>query len=104
MEKCITIFHELGHYFCGHFSYKYKKKYIPDRGAKIESVFVREFEAETVCWLLCERQGIKNPSAAYLSGYLDNYNEIPQNISLDCILKACGRIERMFHSLLLVRD
>ena len=104
MEKCITIFHELGHYFCGHFSYKFKKKYIPDRGAKIESVFVREFEAETVCWLLCERQGIKNPSAAYLSGYLDNYNEIPQNISLDCILKACGRIERMFHSLLPVRD
>ena len=53
-----------------------------------------EFEAESVCWLLCERQGIKNPSAEYLNGYLDNNGEIPK-ISLDTVLKAVAAIEQI---------
>ena len=48
-----------------------------------------------MCWLLCERCGINNPSVRYLNGYLDNNNDIPDGISIDTILKACGKIERM---------
>lgn len=94
-EKCATIFHELGHYFLGHMTYSQKNKNVPKRGNEINSLLVREFEAETVCWLLCERCGINNPSVRYLNGYLDNNNDIPDGISIDTILKACGKIERM---------
>ncbi len=55
---------------------------------------VRKFEAVSVCWLLCERMGIKNPSAKYLSNYLTNNNTIP-DISIDAVLKATGEIEKI---------
>jgi hypothetical protein len=53
-----------------------------------------EFEAESVCYLLCERLGIDNPSDEYLSGYLKGQAETPQ-ISLHAVLTAAGLIERM---------
>ena len=87
-----TIFHELGHVYCGHL-YCPEIKYIPQRYQLSEEV--EEFEAESVCWLLCERQGINNPSAAYLSGYLENNKEIPP-ISIDTVLRAAGAIEQIW--------
>ena len=92
-EKVATIFHELGHYFCGHLNVNGIIKHIPERATLDSSV--EEFEAETVCWLLCERLGIKNPSEKYLKGYLKNNEEIPEGISYDAILKSCGKIEQM---------
>lgn len=92
-EKCATIFHELGHYYAGHLWHSADNKGIPNRGSL--PISVREFEAETICYLLCERSGIKNPSVEYLNGYLDSNQKIPQGISIDAILKACGKIERM---------
>jgi hypothetical protein len=53
-----------------------------------------EFEAESVCYLVCERLGIDNPSDEYLAGYLGKNEHIPP-ISLDCVMKAAGLIERM---------
>ena len=87
-----TVFHELGHVYCGHL-YCPDIKYIPQRYQLSEQV--EEFEAESVCWLLCERQGIKNPSAAYLSGYLEINEEIPP-ISIDTVLRAVGAIEQIW--------
>lgn len=87
--KMATIFHELGHVFCGHLS-KQNVKWLPQRNLLPRNN--KEFEAESVCWLLCERLGIINPSAEYLSGYLENNGEIP-NISIDAVLKAAGIIE-----------
>ena len=95
LEKVATIFHELGHYFCGHFPMPENIKHIPKRCNL--NPLVKEFEAETVCWLLCERLGIKNPSEEYLSGYLENNEEIPEGISYDAILKSCGKIEQMLN-------
>ena len=54
----------------------------------------REFEAESICYLVCERAGIQNPSAAYLSDYLQRNEFIPA-ISFDAVLKAAGMIEQM---------
>lgn len=95
--EAATIFHELGHYFCGHFHMDSGIKHIPQRDTKKLSEGLKEFEAETVCWLICERLGIDNPSEEYLSGYLGRNHEIPEGISIDAILKACGRIESMVY-------
>ena len=90
-SKLATIYHELGHVFCGHL-YSSQIKYLPQRYNLSKEE--REFEAESVCWLLCERQGIVNPSAEYLSDYLGKNGEIP-NISVDSVLKAVGTIEQI---------
>ena len=93
--KLATIYHELGHVFCGHFGVK-KLTILPQRSGLPKEV--EEFEAESVCWLLCERQGIQNPSAAYLQDYLTAHDTIP-DISLDAVLKAVGEIERLWEGL-----
>jgi len=90
-EKFATIAHELGHLYCGHLGTP-DPKWWPGRGN--QPLNVREFEAESVAWLVCERAGVKNPSAEYLSGYLNKNAQIPQ-ISLDNVLKAAGMIESM---------
>lgn len=89
--KFPTIVHELGHVYCGHLGTP-NEKWWSDR--RFLSKNEREFEAESACWLVCERLGIKNPSEKYLSGYLNNNDEIPY-ISIDTILKAVGIIESM---------
>ena len=58
------------------------------------SSVIAEFEAESVCYLVCARLGIDNPSDAYLSGYIKEHSEVPP-ISLDCVMKAAGLIEQM---------
>ena len=77
--------------FCGHLYSEPYEKWLPERFSLLSKNSV-EFEAETVCWLVCERLGIKNPSAEYLRDYLENNNEIP-NISVDAIMKAAGIVE-----------
>jgi len=53
-----------------------------------------EFEAESVTYLLCGRLGIDNPSEKYLAGYFKQNHKIPP-ISLECLLKTGGLIEKM---------
>lgn len=96
--KCATIFHELGHYFAGHLGGYPDNKHVADRRSDYLTQGQEEFEAETICYLVCERLGIKNPSAQYLHGYLDRNAMIPDGISIDTILKAAGKIERMLKS------
>ena len=54
----------------------------------------KEFEAESVAYLVCARIGIDNPSEEYLAGYFKNNEEVP-NISVDAVMKAAGLIEQM---------
>jgi hypothetical protein len=61
-----------------------------------------EFEAESVSYLVCERAGIINPSAEYLSSYIKSKADIPQ-ISLECVMKAAGLIENMGREKMKVR-
>ncbi len=86
VDQFQTICHELGHLFCRHQSYDPNKK-------RDLSIKEREFEAETVAWLVCKRHGIKNPSEEYLAGYAPT-GEIPM-CSTDYVLKAVTEIEKM---------
>ena len=85
-EKFHTICHELGHLFCNHQCYNVKKK-------RQLSLKEREFEAETVAWLVCKRWGINNPSEDYLATYAPE-GEIPI-CSTELIMKAVNEIEKM---------
>lgn len=84
-----TICHELGHLFCYHQFYTESKR------QKL-TIKEREFEAETVAWLVCKRHGIYNPSEEYLASYAP-LGEIPI-CSTDLIMKAVAEIERMMES------
>jgi len=86
-----TMVHELAHLYCGHLGTP-NKKWWPDRRGLAE--VVKEFEAESVTYLLCKRLGIDNPSDQYLAGYMNQDQKVPP-ISLECIMKAAGLIEKM---------
>lgn len=88
-----TMLHELGHLYCGHMGTP-NSKWWKDRRRFNLSLESMEFEAESVCWLICGRLGIENPSAEYLEGYTNKNGEIP-DVSVDTILKASGSIESL---------
>ena len=89
--KYATLVHELAHLYCGHLGTP-NPKWWPDR--RRIPADVREFEAESVCYLVCSRLGIDNPSDAYLAGYVESNEETPP-ISLERVMAAAGLIEEM---------
>jgi hypothetical protein len=127
-DKCNTVFHELAHIYSGHVecdtdkspilgyhfyqiesevnrskkekSYVKEKKFLTDR--RWLSTEAKEFEAESVAWLICNRFGIKTSAVEYLSGYTVN-NAIPDNVSIESILRVSGYIESMCREKLSVR-
>jgi len=86
-----TLVHELAHLYCGHLGSPNDKWWPVRLGLPLAA---KEFEAESVCYLVCSRLGIDNPSAQYLSGYVEQNEDTPP-ISLDLIMKAAGLIEQM---------
>jgi hypothetical protein len=86
-----TIVHELAHLYCGHLGTPNDKWWPDRRGGNINMV---EFEAESVAYLVCSRANIDNPSEQYLSGYVENEQNVPA-MSLECVMKAAGLIETM---------
>jgi hypothetical protein len=89
--KYATLVHELGHLYCGHLGTP-DVKWWPGRAGLTHTV--QEFEAESVCYLVCTRLGIDNPSDAYLAGYVRDHEQTPP-ISLDCTMRAVQLIEVM---------
>lgn len=89
--KYATLVHELGHLYCGHLGTP-NLKWWPDRSRMSHDL--REFEAESVSYLLCGRLGIDNPSAEYLGHYVRDHEDTPE-ISLECVVKAAGLVEQM---------
>ncbi|KAA3621928.1 MAG: hypothetical protein DWQ08_13410 [Proteobacteria bacterium] len=86
-----TLSHELGHLYCGHVGAP-NPQWWPSRTTLDNNT--REFEAESVSYLVCQRAGIETPAVEYLSGYLHENDEIPQ-ISLESVFKAAQRIESL---------
>ena len=88
-EQFTTMLHELGHFYCGHLNCN-GMKWLPHRITLEEES--AEFEAETVCWIVCNRLGIRSDSVKYLAEYLET-NEFIPCVSVDAIMKAAGIIE-----------
>jgi len=63
---------------------------------------VVEFEAESVSYLVCKRFGLETASEEYLAGYVRSEMEVP-SISLECVMKAAGLIEKMGKEVLSLR-
>lgn len=93
--KFATILHELGHLFLRHIRSGYDKDW--HGGIRNLSYSAKEFEAETVSWLVCRRMGIGSPSYRYLSNHLVNGKEIPKEVSVDEILKATRLAEQVIN-------
>jgi len=90
-SRYAALVHELAHLYCGHLGTPNDKWWPDRRGLEHQ---VREFEAESVAYMVCTRLGISNPSEQYLAGYMGQQNETPP-ISLECVVKAAGLIETM---------
>jgi hypothetical protein len=86
-----TLAHELAHLYCGHIG-TLNPAWWPDRRGL--STEVMEFEAESVAYVVCGRQGLKTPAERYLHTYLEREDAIPA-ISLDRVLKVAGLLEGM---------
>jgi hypothetical protein len=86
-----TLIHELAHLYCGHLGTPNASWWPDRRGLELR---VKEFEAESISYLVCQRLGIDNPSSTYLSNYMKSDEDIPF-ISFDCIMKVSGLIEQM---------
>lgn len=65
-DKFTTIVHELGHLACGHLGCSDTGWWLDRRAVPRET---KEFEAESVAWLLCRRLGIDPHSEKYFSAY-----------------------------------
>ena len=86
-----TLVHELAHLYCGHLGTP-NARWWPDR--QNLSVAVREFEVESVSYLVCTRLGIDTASDEYLAGYVSRCPATPP-ISLDRIMKSVWLLEQM---------
>ena len=77
----------MGHLFCHHISYPWWKDRFYTKKEK-------EFEAETVSYLVAKRLGIYTPSIEYLSYYVDGKDNIP-SILINRIFDAVDLIEQL---------
>ncbi|HGZ7313345.1 TPA: ImmA/IrrE family metallo-endopeptidase [Vibrio parahaemolyticus] len=85
-----TLVHELGHLMCGHLGVHNKNESWKERTNL--TLDQKEFEAESVSYIICKRFGIRSNAEEYLSGYVKNTNCIP-DISIDTVLHVTGAIE-----------
>ena len=98
-QRYATITHELGHLYCGHLGTN-NPLWWPDRHGLPRSMV--EFEAESVSYLVCKRFGLDIAAEEYLAGYAGSQAEVPP-ISLECVMKAAGLIEKMGKEIMQLR-
>ena len=84
-----TLAHELGHLFLGHIGDNTQLK-IPKRRAMTHTEV--EIEAESVAYLVCERNGVKAKSESYLSCFVKN-GVTTDSLDLYQITRAAGQVE-----------
>jgi hypothetical protein len=94
-----TLVHELAHLYCGHLGTP-NDRWWPDR--RNLSHTVREFEAESVSYLVCARLGLDTASEEYLAGYIRKCPVTP-SISLDRVIKSVWLLEKMTRARLELR-
>lgn len=87
----VTLTHELGHLFLGHLG-KDKGLSVPER-PRLDHV-QQELEAESVAFLVCERNGVKSKSETYLKDYVEAHTTI-DHIDLYQVMRAAGQVETL---------
>jgi hypothetical protein len=71
----------LAHLFSGHLGAdKFLK--IPDRSKKFHGT--EELEAESVCYIVCHRNGVKPNSETYLTNFVDDKFDVHEMVSMGC--------------------
>ena len=83
--RYITLVHELAHVLCGHCG-STRKDGRDDRSGVTKNV--REFEAESVAYLVCARQRLETDHPRYLAGYVGADGLIPD---IDIALSSLWR-------------
>ncbi|MEO8594464.1 MAG: ImmA/IrrE family metallo-endopeptidase [Candidatus Solibacter sp.] len=86
-----TLAHELGHLFLGHLGAD-KKLSVPVRSRGEHAQ--RELEAESVAYLVCERNGVVSASERYLASFVKENTTIEQ-IDIYHVLRAAGQVEAL---------
>jgi hypothetical protein len=86
-----TLTHELGHLFLGHLGSD-RKLDVPERRAP--GYLQQEIEAESVAYLVCERNGVKSKSQTYLSNFVNAYTTVDQ-IDVYQVMRAAGQVETL---------
>jgi len=88
----VTLAHELAHLFLGHLG---DDKKLQIQGRRPEHR-IREIEAESVAYIVCNRNGVESRSQKYLSAYIES-GETSEDLDLYAITRAAGHIERLLH-------
>jgi len=85
-----TLTHELAHLFLGHLGEDRPRRVT---GRPRLGHDMRELEAESVAYLVCNRRGVTPNSEEYLSNFVDG----PEAVAVDVyeVMKAAGRIESL---------
>ena len=83
-----TLAHELGHIYCGHLGPDPKRRW---GGRKLDSHSQREMEAEAVCWLVCNRNGVTSRSSEYLHSLMQKSDL--RRVSIYSIYVAANLVE-----------
>jgi IrrE N-terminal-like domain len=86
-----TLAHELGHLCLGHLGPD-KKLNVPER-TRLDCA-QQELEAESVAYLVCERNGVHSKSETYLSEYV-RPNTTIEHIDLYHVMRAAGQVETL---------
>jgi IrrE N-terminal-like domain len=89
--KFTTLAHELGHLTLGHLGWD-KRLGIP---ARLDLAHAQqELEAESVAYIVCERNGVKSKSQTYLSNFV-TANTTINDLDVYQVMRAAGRVETM---------
>jgi len=87
--KFATLTHELAHLYLGHLGPDREKGVKDRRGLGPDVV---ELEAESVAYVVCQRQGVECSSHSYLANYVDSHTTV-DHLDLYRIMRACGAVE-----------
>lgn len=86
-----TVVHELAHLYCGHLGTP-NSQWWPQRTSL--SYRAKEFEAESIAFLVCRRSDPSVQFPPYLAQHLDSVGEVPP-ISLERVMVVTDLIARM---------
>jgi hypothetical protein len=89
--RLLTVAHELAHLYLGHLGEDFKLGIQNRRGLTHEQA---EIEAESVAFLVCERNGVTAKSQTYLSAFVTGDLSV-DGIGLYQIMRVAGRIETL---------